>query len=119
MKRLYLAGSYSAPSVIQALENIRKGLRAGTEALLAGWAVFAPWADHQLFLQLREGEEIPLAVIQEHSLAWLEVSEAMLVLPGWENSLGTRREIARARELEIPVFFSLEDLRKSEVSATL
>jgi hypothetical protein len=32
------------------------------------------------------------------------------VIPGWENSKGTIAEIARAKELKIPVFYSFDEL---------
>ena len=47
-------------------------------------------------------------MIKEYSLLWLELCDAVLLVPGWENSSGTRAELARAKELDIPVFGSLE-----------
>lgn len=110
MKRIYIAGPYSAPNIIQGLENIRAGQRMATKLLLHGFAVFAPWLDHQLFLQLREGETISLETIQEHSMAWLRVADAVLVLKGFEASKGTLAEMRVAYELEKPVFFNVMDL---------
>jgi hypothetical protein len=105
MRRIYLAGKYSAPTVIEALENIRRGQRAATEWLLKGESVFCPWADHSLFLMLRDGEEISVETIKAHSMKWLEVSDMVYVLKGWENSKGTLAEIARAEELGIEVVY--------------
>jgi len=81
-----------------------------TKLLLHGFAVFAPWCDHQLFLQLREGETISLETIQAHSMAWLRVADAVLVLKGFETSRGTLAEIAVAYELDLPVFYNPLDL---------
>lgn len=103
MKRIYLAGSYSADNIIGVLDNIRKGQRAGAVAMMRGYAVFCPWLDYQLHFHLREGETIPKKIYQDNSMAWLEVSNEVWVLPGYENSNGTNREIARAHELKIPV----------------
>ena len=108
MTRLYIAGAISDPSLITALDNIRRGARLSAEALLAGFAVFSPFIDFQLFLALRDGESIPKPVIQAQSMAWLDVSDAVLLVPGWENSGGTRREIERAEQLGIPVFVNLD-----------
>jgi hypothetical protein len=105
MKRVYIAGKYSAPNIIEGLENIRKGLRAGTEMLLDGNAVFCPWADNALFLQLREGESIDVETIKAHSMAWLEVSDIVYVLKDYQESKGTLAEIKRAEELNIPVIY--------------
>jgi hypothetical protein len=105
MKRIYLAGSYSADNIIGVLDNIRKGQRAGAVAMMRGYAVFCPWLDYQLHFHLREGETIPKKIYQDNSMAWLEVSNEVWVLPGYENSNGTKREIARANELKIPVTY--------------
>jgi hypothetical protein len=45
-----------------------------------------------------------------YSFAWLEASDAVLLVPGWENSKGTIAEIARAKVLNIPVFETLESV---------
>lgn len=110
MKRVYIAGPYSSDDIIKGLGNIRTGMRMAAKLLQHGLAVFCPWLDHQLFLQLREGEEITLKTIQAHSMAWLRASDAILALKGWESSKGTLAEIAEANTREIPVFFNYMDL---------
>jgi len=110
MKKIYIAGPYSSDNVLGALENIRHGRRMATKLLLHGLSPFCPWLDSELFLQLREGEQISLETIQEHSLTWLRASDAVLVLKGFEASRGTLAEIAVAYELDIPVFYNLTDL---------
>ena len=105
MKRVYIAGPYSANNVISVLDNMRRGIRAGTEALLSGYAPFVPWLDYQFQLMLRDSEKLDVERYYEYSMAWLEVSDAVLVLPGWENSKGTLAEIKRAEELGIPVVY--------------
>lgn len=112
MKRIYIAGPYSADNVISVLENIRKGIRASSEVLLAGFAPFCPWLDFMYSLVLREGEQISVETYYAYSLKWLEVSDAVFVLPGWESSRGTRREIGAALALDIPVFYDLELLKQ-------
>ena len=48
----------------------------------------------------------------KYGIAWLDVSNAVLVVPGSENSKGTQKEIERAKELRIPVFYNLKDLEE-------
>ena len=91
--RIYVAGAYSSDNILGCLENIRKGLRASTEIFLAGFAPFSPWLDHQFQFQLRDGETLQVKDFYEYSLAWLDVSDAIFVLPGFENSKGTLAEI--------------------------
>jgi nucleoside 2-deoxyribosyltransferase len=108
MYKIYVAGSYSSDNVLGVLTNIRKGLRKSTEILLKGYAVFSPWCDYSLNLQLREDEQLTVEQLQEHSMAWLGSADAVFVLPNSENSKGTQNEIARAMTLEIPVFTTIE-----------
>lgn len=110
MKRVYIAGPYSSDNIIGGLENIRRGRRMAAKLLQHGIAVFCPWLDSELFMQLREGETITLEQIQAHSMAWLRASEAVLVLKGWNKSNGTMAEIVAAQDLDIPVFFNPIDL---------
>lgn len=112
MKRVYIAGAYSADNIIGVLDNIRKGIRAGTEVLLAGYAPFTPWLDYHYNLALRDGEKLTVKDFYNYSLAWLEVSDAVLVLPDSDNSKGTRVEIEAAKKLNIPIFYDLESLKK-------
>lgn len=112
MRRVYVAGAYSADNVITVLNNMREGMRLSTEVLLAGFAPFSPWLDYHFNLMLRPGESLSVHDYYEYSLAWLEASEAMILVPGWENSKGTQNEIKRAHELGIPVFDNLDELKR-------
>lgn len=114
MKRIYVAGAYSADNVISVLNNMRRGIRLATKVLLNGYAPFAPWLDYQFQFILRDDEILTLDDYYNYSLAWLEVADAVLVVPGSENSKGTQAEITKAKELKIPVYYSLKELRDGE-----
>lgn len=92
---------------------MRNGMRTATKLMLMGYAVFCPWWDYHAFLELREDERLTLETIQAHSLAWLEVSDALLVLPNHHQSKGTLAEIARAEELGIPIYYSMKELENA------
>ena len=100
--RVYIADSYEGKTLFETLGNMRRGLVLGYRILKAGYAPFVPWLDWTLSLIGPIEREEYLA----YSMAWLEVSEAVLVVPHSENSRGTAAEIARAEELSIPVFYS-------------
>jgi len=110
MLRVYVAGAYSADNVITVLDNMRKGMRKGLEVLLKGYSPFVPWFDYHFQFMLREDEELTVEDYYRYSMAWLEVSDVVLVLPDSEKSKGTQAEIKRAEELEIPVVYSIEEL---------
>ena len=110
MKRIYVAGAYSAGNVIGVLDNMREGMRLSTEVMLAGFAPFCPWLDYHFQLMLREGENLSVDDYYQYSLEWLEASNAVLLVPGWESSKGTIAEIERAGYWGIPVFKTLESV---------
>ncbi len=107
MKRVYIAGPISG-GTLETLANIRRGLKAACRAIKLGHAVFSPHLDFQLNLVAEPGDVLSVAEYQDNSMAWLEVSNEVWVLPGYENSNGTKREIARAHELKIPVKYLTE-----------
>jgi len=106
MIKVYIAGPYSSDNVLGVLGNIAAGMRMASKLLQKGFAVFCPWTDHQLFFQLREGESVSLEVIQEHSMEWLKVADAVLVLQGYHASKGTLAEMKVAYSMDKPVFFN-------------
>jgi hypothetical protein len=104
MIRVYVAGPYSSDNVLGVLTNMRVGMRKSTELLLKGYAPFCSWLDHHFTLMLQGEEQLTVPNYYDYSLAFLEVSQAVLLLPGYENSKGTLAEIKRAEELGIPIF---------------
>lgn len=112
-RRVYVAGAYSSGNVLGVLRNMKRGMRLATEAFQAGVLPFAPWFDYHFLLQ-EDDEKPPLTIddIYNYSMSFLENwAEAVLVQQeGWIESKGTVAEINRAKELGIPVFFTLESL---------
>lgn len=115
-KRIYVAGAYSADNAMAVLDNMRRGIRLSTLVVLAGYAPFSPWLDYNFQLQLRGDERLTIDDYYDYSMAWLEASDAVLVAVESENSRGTAREIRRAIELGIPVYYSLKELKEREAT---
>jgi len=109
LNRIYVAGPYSANNVLDVLRNIGRGEKACAELFSLGYAPFCPWHDKSYVMD-RFDDEFTVQQFYDYSMAWLEVSEAILVLPNSENSEGTQNEIKRAKELNIPIFYSIEEL---------
>jgi len=109
MIRVYVAGSYSADNVIDVLRNIGRGEKACADLFAMGFAPFCPWHDKSYVMD-RPDDDFTVQQFYEYSMAWLEVSDVVLVMPNSENSTGTQAEIERAGELEIPVFYDIGDL---------
>jgi hypothetical protein len=114
INRVYVAGAYSADNVITVLDNIREGMRLATEVFLAGFSPFCPWLDFHFQLMLREGERLTVEDYYRYSLAWLDVSDCLIVgdWPGCKTSKGTLAEIDRASRIAIPIFYSPESFFK-------
>jgi hypothetical protein len=113
MIRVYVAGKYSDDNVLGVLGNISRGIQLCKDLFLMGYAPFCPWLDHLYVLQMTDAERSSLTVGKFHaySMAWLEVSDLMLVLPERiENSKGVQAEIARAKELKIRIYYSVEEM---------
>ena len=113
MKRIYIAGPYSDDNVIDILHNIRAGIELSTEVFKAGFAPFCPWLDFMYVLMDRR-RKLTIDDFYEYSTAWLKVSDAVLVLDGYENSKGTLNEIEIAKSAGIPVFYNIYKLINHE-----
>ena len=105
MKRIYVAGKYSASNVIEVLNNIKRGTEVSVEILKRGDCPFCPWLDYQFQFY---DNTLTVEDYYRYSIAWLEVSDEMFVLKGYETSKGTLAEIKRAKELNIPIVYEGE-----------
>jgi len=109
IKRVYVAGPYSANNVLDVLRNIGRGEKMCANLFALGFAPFCPWHDKSYVIDLPEAG-FSVDQFYKYSIAWLEVSDAMLLLPGWKNSKGTLAEIDKANELSIPIVQSISEL---------
>ncbi len=109
MKRVYVAGPYSADNVLQVLQNIGRGEATAVSLFTEGFAPFTPWHDKDFCIKYFD-TDFTVQQFYDFSIAWLEVSDAVFLVDGWEKSAGTLAEIKRAKELNIPVFENQADL---------
>ena len=109
MVRVYVAGPYSANNVLDVLKNIGRGEKMCARLFSLGFSPFCPWHDKSYVIDKYATDFTP-EQFKEHSLAWLEVSDCVLLLPGWLSRNGTLEEIKRAVQLGIPVYKTLDEL---------
>ena len=108
MVRIYCAGLYSInkegekANVIEVLDNIKARITTCNRLLSLGYAVFCPWLDFQY--GLCGYYKITIEQYRANCMAWLEVSDAMLVISGAGLGGGVDDEIDRAIELNIPAY---------------
>jgi hypothetical protein len=102
--RIYIAGPLSAPTCTAYLRNVGVFFRCDRELRARGWAPYNPSAD--LFVGIMAGD-FDYDDYFEPNLMWLEAAEAVFLIA---RSPGADREVARARELGIPVYTGLDTL---------
>lgn len=111
IKRVYVAGPYNADNVIGVLNNIRAGIDMCTKIIVdLKISPFCPWLDF-LYQFVGKGNQMTINDYYRYSIDWLEVSDVMLVLPGFEHSKGTQAEISMAIVKDIPIFYDYKALK--------
>ena len=109
MKKVYVAGRYSADNVLEVLQNIGRGQKVCATLLASGFSPFCPWHDRTYIIDCPE-DLFSVSQMKAHSMEWLRVSDAVFTVYGWEKSQGALDEIAEANRLGIPVFHTFTDL---------
>jgi len=94
MKRVYVAGPYSAGCIE---DNVLEALRIGNLVMLHGHAPFVPHLSHHFHVRFPHDYATWLAV----DLAFLSVCDALYRIPGF--SAGSDIEVMEALRLGIPV----------------
>jgi hypothetical protein len=112
-KRIYIAGaitptSKDKPPVLEYCANVASFLATGTALYRRGFAPYVPALD--MLIVIWGWGNFKTEDFFDTSMAYLAVANAVLVLPEFENSVGTRRELEYAREHRIPIFYDIEDL---------
>lgn len=101
MTKVYIAGPMTKGCI---RTNVRVALAAATELADAGFAPIVPHLSHFWDMMYPRPYEYWMKIDFE----WLAACGALLRLPG--ESSGADREVAKAQELGIPVFYSVQEL---------
>jgi hypothetical protein len=111
--RVYVAGAYSGDSVLHVLDNIGRGVRASAALFRKGYAPYCPWHNHEYFLTGRM-DGLTVEDYYRATITFMEVCNAIFVVDNPRNatSVGLRRELERAVDLGIPVFYDEEEMDK-------
>lgn len=108
MKRIYVAGKLS-DGHIEYVKHLHRMLIWAEKIRKLGFAVFIPGLD---FLSGVVIGDLNYSDYFNGSQPWLDVSDAVFLVPGWESSEGTKKEIERATKQGIPLYRELETLAK-------
>lgn len=105
MRVVYIAGPFRAPSHWGIVGNVRKAEELAHKVWSMGAAAVCPHLNTANF----QGS-LPDSVWLEGDLEIMRRCDAVLLVPGWLGSEGTKAEVALARKLGMPVFDSALDL---------
>lgn len=102
---IYVAGKYRAATREAVAANIEAARQVGIEAARLGWYPVIPHANTgHMEDDLQHADQFWLA----GTLELMTRCDAVVLVPGWETSEGTRGEIAKADQLQIPVYRTLD-----------
>lgn len=108
MKVVFLSGPFRAPTHWEVEQNIRAAEETALEVWRAGAACICPHCNTRHFDGVDGVEDSQWL---EGYLAILEKCDALLLLPGWQDSRGAWAEAELARKLGIPTFDQVGTLR--------
>jgi hypothetical protein len=106
MKLIYVAGPFRASGQWQIFQNIRRAEALALQVWQMGAACICPHKNTEYF-----NGAAPDRVWLDGDLEMVRRCDAILCAPGWEASSGSLGEVALAKQLGLPVFKSIEELR--------
>jgi hypothetical protein len=111
MRKIYVAGKFSAPTHLEIEQNILTARKAMAELVKRNWAVLCPHANSAGF-QLAD---LPDDYWYQADLAWLVHADAIFMLKDWEFSKGARAELEFARANGIAIFYEKDGFPMPEM----
>ena len=106
--KVYVAGKLNSDACGY-IKNIHQMIIWAEKVRKLGFAVFVPGLD---FLQGVLFGNWEYSDYFNNSQPWLDSADAIFLVPGWETSEGTKKEIKRAKKQNIPVYSDLNLLAK-------
>ncbi len=107
MKLVFVAGRYRAKTEWQVFQNIRKAELLALELWRLGLSVICPHKNTEMF-----GGAAPDDVWLKGALEMVRRCDAVVCTPDWEESEGARGEVALAKEIGLPIFFSIDEAKE-------
>ena len=96
--KIYIAGPYTKGDVA---ENVRLAIHEADYVSRLGHVPFIPHLSHFWHMLIPHDYEFWM----DQDMQWLMVCDAVLRLPGESN--GADREVEKAKELNMPIFYSV------------
>jgi hypothetical protein len=106
VKVVYVAGRFRGKTNWEIQQNVRRAEEVSLRVAELGGMPLCPHKNTEHFDGLLTAE-----FWLEGTLELMRRCDAVVLVPGWETSEGTKGEIAEANRLGIPVYTSVEGLR--------
>lgn len=104
---VYVSGKFSNPKWQEQKINILEALKMATKLWNIGFTAICP---HTNAPQTENGCTCRYEEFLEGDIELLLRSDAILMLPGWEDSVGATIELQEAKKMGKPIFYRLEEL---------
>jgi len=106
MKIIYVAGALN-DTAVHYIQNMHKMIIYAESIRRKGYSIFVPCLDIIMGMVFGNYE---YSDYFDNNISFLYKADAMFVVPDWENSSGTKREIEIAKQIGIPIFYELRDI---------
>lgn len=106
MRVVYVAGKFTGANGWEVARNIRRAESWGFAVAEAGAMPFIPHANTASF-----HNTLTDAFWYQGTLEMLRRCDAIILVPGWEDSKGALAEVAEAKKLNMPIFTGVGPLR--------
>lgn len=116
-KYVYIAGPYTAPTLLERKLNCATAIGLGAVAIRQG---FTPIIPHTMYHVLEQS--FPETVFLRLGLELLALCQEVWVVDGHQGSAGTQEEITRAIQLGIPVVYEediIDEMQENYVKGRL
>jgi len=104
---IYVAGKYHGTSRQEIDANIQAAEQAAVQLWNAGFGAFTPHLNTAHFEEKAAASD---DAYKEFDLRILACVDAVVALPGWDQSSGAQAEIEQAKRLDKPIFHCVDDL---------
>ena len=105
MLKAYVAGPYRAATESGVHHNIERARAVAEKLWQKGYAVFCPHLNSAYM-----GGVVSDDAFLQGGMAWLRVSDFVVLVPAYHDSLGTLAEIALAEDLGIRIYGDVNDV---------
>jgi len=114
MITVYVAGAMNGKNIETILRNLQRGIYLAGKVLENGFAPFCPHSDALITMVGGDDLAVPSQRYNDYTMEFLTRCDCVLVCSHSEESIGTIEEIKKAEALNLPIFYTLEELLENK-----